>query len=659
MVEDSLFSYDAAFERNIGWLTEADQLALRGKRIAIAGMGGVGGVHLLTLARFGFGAFTIADFDEFALANFNRQIGANLHTIDWPKAKVLEEMALAINPQIRLTRFDEGVTEANLDAFLADADLYVDGLDFFVLETRRKVFARCHERGIPTITAAPIGMGTSLLAFVPDGMSFEQYFRLEGRPELEQYLRFLIGLAPRGLHRPYLVDPSRLNLEKKSAPSTGASCQLAAGVTAVMAVKLLLGRGDIRPAPWSHHYDPYRGILAATKLRNGLNGPLQRLKIRLALPALARKIAQPSAVPPTFVPQDVMDEILHAARWTPSGDNEQPWRFEKPGPDLLRIHLMVPAGANPYYYRDSEPNILAIGMLLESLRIAAAWHQRRITWQVRNGAAPLQVDVRFSHDPGLPPDPLYAALGQRSVDRNRYRSRKLTAAEQTELEAALDGQLRVDWRATAAERWQFARLSALATSIRLRAPEAFPIHQRIIDWDTNLSATKIPAGALGLDRPTQRIMRWGLHDLARTRLLNRLGGTVSAMVQMDYLPILSSAAVFTLRFPSARAVTPGVGAVIEAGQYIQRFWLRATKLGLVLQPALAVLAFARYGEKRLDFTMDDKVQDDAARLSAAFRDTFNASTDEFVFMGRIGEPLPRIGVSRSVRRQVTELMLVQ
>jgi sulfur-carrier protein adenylyltransferase/sulfurtransferase len=71
MTATSEFSYDAAFERNLGWFTEAEQLTLRGKCVAIAGLGGVGGVHLITLARLGIGAFHIADFDRFSLANFN------------------------------------------------------------------------------------------------------------------------------------------------------------------------------------------------------------------------------------------------------------------------------------------------------------------------------------------------------------------------------------------------------------------------------------------------------------------------------------------------------------------------------------------------------------------------------------------------------------
>ncbi len=109
------FTYDAAFERNVGWLTEAEQLALRGMRIALAGMGGVGGVHMITLARLGVGAFNIADFDRFDIPNFNRQYGCNVNTIDLVKSDVMAEMALAVNPELRIRRFDEGVTDENLE----------------------------------------------------------------------------------------------------------------------------------------------------------------------------------------------------------------------------------------------------------------------------------------------------------------------------------------------------------------------------------------------------------------------------------------------------------------------------------------------------------------------------------------------------------------
>jgi tRNA A37 threonylcarbamoyladenosine dehydratase len=47
------FDYATAFSRTIGWMTSAEQPKLRSKRVAIAGLGGVGGAHLLTLTRLG------------------------------------------------------------------------------------------------------------------------------------------------------------------------------------------------------------------------------------------------------------------------------------------------------------------------------------------------------------------------------------------------------------------------------------------------------------------------------------------------------------------------------------------------------------------------------------------------------------------------------
>ena len=48
-----MFSYEQAFERNLGWVSESEQQVLRSKRVAIAGLGGVGGAHLLASDAFG------------------------------------------------------------------------------------------------------------------------------------------------------------------------------------------------------------------------------------------------------------------------------------------------------------------------------------------------------------------------------------------------------------------------------------------------------------------------------------------------------------------------------------------------------------------------------------------------------------------------------
>jgi len=271
------FSYADAFDRNLGWFTAHEQQSLRGKTVAIAGMGGVGGVHLLTLIRLGFAQFRIADMDTFEVANFNRQVGAMMSTVQQPKVDVLARMATDINPEANIIEFPAGITEDNLDAFLTGADVFIDGFDFFALDIRRKTFARCRELGIPAMTAAPIGMGVAFLVFAKDGMSFEDYFCFEGKSKLRQYINFLMGLAPSAMHRSYLVDPARLNIAKRKTPSTMIGVQLCASFTAAQVVKYLLKRGDVKPAPFHYHFDAYLNKFKAGS-RRGNGGLLQRLK---------------------------------------------------------------------------------------------------------------------------------------------------------------------------------------------------------------------------------------------------------------------------------------------------------------------------------------------------------------------------------------------
>ena len=281
-MSEGLFRYDEAFARNIGWVTEAEQAALRGKRIAIAGVGGVGGVHLLSLARLGIGAFHVAEMDTFDLVNFNRQAGAMMSTLGRPKVDVMVEMARQINPELDIKVFGEGVNAGNLDAFLDGVDLYVDGLDFFAFQARRDTFNACHAKGVPAVTAAPLGMGTAVLSFLPGRMSFEEYFRLDGCDEDEMAVRFLLGLSPAMLQRGYLADPSRVDFAARRGPSTIAACQLCAGATATEALKILLGRGEVLCAPWGFQFDAYRNRYVKTWRPWGNRNPVQQIGLFVA-----------------------------------------------------------------------------------------------------------------------------------------------------------------------------------------------------------------------------------------------------------------------------------------------------------------------------------------------------------------------------------------
>jgi hypothetical protein len=229
--------------------------------------------------------------------------------------------------------------------------------------------------------------------------------------------------------------------------------------------------------------------------------------------------------------------------------------------------------------------------------------------------------------------------------------------EKNALEQAIGPDLRLSWHESASARWAIARLNGKASDIRLRIPEAHAVHQRIIDWTRDRSPTGIPARAIGLDAMTLRIMKWAMRDWRNANALNRVAGTSAAVLQMDYLPGLCSAAYFTFSLADeAASGEKRIQALLEAGQAVQRFWLTATKLGLAMQPCLATLAFAHYGASGLSFTADQKARKAAAKLASAAGRLIGPD-GAVVFMGRIGWPRGQENLARSTRRPFEQLLL--
>ena len=272
------WSYEEAFKRNRGLITEEEQEKLRNSRVAIAGMGGVGGVHLITLARLGIGKFTIADPDVFEVANFNRQYGATISNLGRNKAEVMAEAALDVNPELQLRVMPHAIDASNVDKLLRDADLLIDGLDFFAIDARRTIFRRAAERGIWAVTAGPIGFSTAWLAFDPAGMTFDRYFDLsDSMDRIDQLAAFAVGLTPKATHICY-TDLSIASLAEQTGPSASIGCQLAAGVMGTVALKVLLNGRRQLSAPRYLQFDAYQNRLAKGRLWLGNRSSWQRLK---------------------------------------------------------------------------------------------------------------------------------------------------------------------------------------------------------------------------------------------------------------------------------------------------------------------------------------------------------------------------------------------
>ncbi len=718
------FDYDRAFGRNLGWLLPHEQAILRSRRVAIAGLGGVGGSHLLTLARLGIGAFNIADLDRFELVNFNRQIGATLSHLHQPKVEVIERMARDINPELRITRFAQGISAANLDEFLAGVDLYLDALDFFTVDIRRRVFAACAAKGIPAVTAAPLGMGVALLCFLPGGMTFEEYFRLEGQPEQEQLVRFAVGLAPAMLQMKYLMDPSRVNFAQHEGPSTNMACEMCAGVAGTSVLKILLGRGKVVAAPRGLHFDAYRNRLVKTWRPWGNRNPLQRLVLAFARRKLAKAAqgargapgmgqeakegeapSEPSCLP---LPQGegrgeggassrseirdqnsaILHRILDLARWAPSGDNTQPWRFEVAGDRQVIIHGRDTRD-HCVYDLQGHASQIALGALIETIAIAAtgqglsASFCRRVdrpeetpTFDVffdpvehgasgTSGTGPgargqASAGPSFSASP-VPPapspfpgvDPLLAFISQRVTQRRAMRTTPLTPAQRRGLQESVGPRFRLLLLDRPGQRRRMARLLFRSAHLRLTIPEAFETHRSVIQWHARYSEDRIPDQAVGADWLSLRLMQWAMKSWRRVSWMNRwAGGTLLPRLQLDVRPALRCAGHFVLL---AQEPPGSVDDYVAAGRAVQRLWLTAMALGLQFQPEMTPLIFCAYARDKVPFTQAPGAREEAAALHEALRAFVGGDElERAVFMGRVGQGRPPH--SRSLRLPLGKLM---
>lgn len=97
------FDYAAFTTRNIGFVTEPEQAALRAATVFVCGTGGMGGACVLALARMGVGRLILADIDEFEVSNMNRQVFAQADTIGRHKAEASADICRAINPDLDIT----------------------------------------------------------------------------------------------------------------------------------------------------------------------------------------------------------------------------------------------------------------------------------------------------------------------------------------------------------------------------------------------------------------------------------------------------------------------------------------------------------------------------------------------------------------------------
>ena len=247
------------FTRNLGIMSEEEVRKLNNTTVAIAGCGCIGGFAAELLVRMGVGKLALADPDTFDESNINRQCAATHRTIGMLKVEALKEHLLAINPDLEITNYSEGVNEGNVEVFLEGVEYVIDAIDYFCLPEAVVLHRAARQKGLFTITAVALGFGASVLTFSPTGMKLEEYI---GIPE-HFTINDLRGITfPASSYASYLPDYATEEkisewIANKTIPTISVGQALGPGALVSQMVLHLLGRKQpiVVPEKWQVQFE--------------------------------------------------------------------------------------------------------------------------------------------------------------------------------------------------------------------------------------------------------------------------------------------------------------------------------------------------------------------------------------------------------------------
>ena len=203
--------YGEEFSRTANLLGVAAMERLAGARVAVFGIGGVGGHLCEALARAGVGAIDLFDSDTVSVSNINRQIIALHSTVGEPKTEVMRARILDINPACRVQAHNVFYLPENADQYPLDVyDFVADAVD--TVAAKLELAVRAREAGVPIISC--MGTGNKL---DPTALSVTDISKTSGCP-LARVMRR--ELRARGiLHLPVVCSTEPAHTPPADAPA--------------------------------------------------------------------------------------------------------------------------------------------------------------------------------------------------------------------------------------------------------------------------------------------------------------------------------------------------------------------------------------------------------------------------------------------------------
>jgi molybdopterin/thiamine biosynthesis adenylyltransferase len=248
--------YREIFSRNLGFYSEVEQETLQKATIAVAGMGGVGGLLAERLIRAGVGHLKITDSGTFEKSNLNRQFASSFLSLGQNKATSVFRQIKDINPEANIQYYENGLKgESDIDAFIDDCDVVVDEMDTTAFKQSILLQRASRRHGLHYLFSSALGFGALVAIFDPEGQTLEDYNGLAPGANLDRYEQLNISFEKAVPMVPSYANAISSTLLGKimkgevPIPTTSIGVGLASIMGAIETINIVIKKKEIIIAP--------------------------------------------------------------------------------------------------------------------------------------------------------------------------------------------------------------------------------------------------------------------------------------------------------------------------------------------------------------------------------------------------------------------------
>lgn len=353
----------------------------------------------------------------------------------------------------------------------------------------------------------------------------------------------------------------------------------------------------------------------------------------------------------------VIVDILDCARFAPSGDNAQPWKFEIVKKHNIILHFY--RDQNNFYEQLSYSLYITAGTLLKNIEIAASKHglEYKIT-SIQEISSKILIMIEFSkqgYDSNVISNKhsLYEFIKTRTCNRGKYKLKKIKFQSKDYLEQIFKDNFTIMWKDTFLERLKASNLVMKSTKYRMCSKLAFEVNKRILSWDKEDSIDKIPVQGLPLTYLSKKIIKFLLYHEKLYWIMQKIGGYIMPQIELDLIPAIFSSSFFII-FSNKSEKDMKIDDWLILGKQIQEFWLIATSENLFIQPLYVPIAFNNYYLNKINPDKSNKFE----KVSSEIHDCLDGICQSKypVFMGRIG--YAKENRCRSLRKPLESLIII-